>query len=271
MSDHKTCHPHEFGDETEKLEIKPHPEKKVVNTPQEFLHGTHHTRDEIEKALHTRINHIQKEFHDGFHAIKQYPKSVTFFGSARLPDTSPHYQSAQKISERICREGYTVITGGGPGIMEAGNRGSKESCGYAVGFNIELPHEQVINPYVTHGVNFYYFFSRKVVLTFSAEAFLFFPGGFGTLDELFEILTLIQTKKIPQVPVIMVGSEFWNPLQKFIKDVLLEQFETISPEDIDLYYICDNEDQVIENIKAAKVHTIADTTSNNDGGVGHDH
>lgn len=209
------------------------------------------TPAELEKMLHDRAGRAEEELLNGFHAIKNFPKSVTFFGSARFPEDHPYYQKAKRLSSRICKEGITVITGGGPGIMEAGNHGTKESCHYGVGFNIELPMEQTINEHVTHGVNFHYFFTRKVSLFFSAEAYVYFPGGFGTLDEFFELVTLIQTKKLPAVPTILVGSEYWTPIIDLCKTLLLDTFQTVSPEDFDIFKIIDDEDEIMEIIKNA--------------------
>jgi len=205
----------------------------------------------IETMLHERIDRIEDELEKGFHAIRNFPKSVTFFGSARLKPDHPDYIRAKRIAGRICKEGYAVITGGGPGIMAAGNEGTRQTCQQAVGFNIELPMEQTINEHVTHGVNFHYFFTRKVSMFFSAEAYLFFTGGFGTLDELFELITLVQTEKMPPVPIILVGSEFWNPIIDMVETVLLDKYKTISPEDLDLFKIIDDEDEILEIVKSA--------------------
>lgn len=182
--------------------------KKIINKPDYKLKNIQLTSQEIEDNLNQRKNRIIDELKEGISAIRNYPKSVTFFGSARTKSSDKAYKQARYLAGKICREGYAVITGGGPGIMEAANRGTFETCGYGIGFNIELPFEQVINPYVTHGVNFHYFFTRKLAMTFSSEAYVYFQGGFGTLDELFEIITLIQTKKIPKVPIILVGKKF---------------------------------------------------------------
>ena len=145
-----------------------------------------------------------------------------------------------------------VVTGGGPGIMEAANKGAFEAKGKSLGLTIKLPQEQTTNPYITNEVSFNYFFSRKVCLSFSAEAYLFFPGGFGTLDELFEILTLVQTRKIEKVPIILVGNDYWTALDAFIKEHLLSK-EMIDSEDITLYSISENEDEIIEIIRNAPV------------------
>jgi len=174
------------------------------------------------------------------------------FGSARLPEDNEHYKQAQRIAYRIAKElDYAIITGGGPGIMEAANRGAYEAGGRSVGMTIHLPFEQTTSKYVKDELQFYFFFTRKVSMTFSAEAYLYFPGGFGTMDELFEILTLVQTEKIEKVPIILVGEDYWRPLDEFIKKTLLETHETISPEDLNLYTITDDEDKILEIVKNA--------------------
>ncbi len=208
-------------------------------------------KKDIDSQIKERAERIKEEFLDGFYSVKKYPKSVTFFGSARFNEDNLYYKMARELAGRLCREGFAVITGGGPGIMEAGNRGTYETCGESVGFNIELPSEQTLNKYVTHNTTFHYFFSRKVALSFSAEAYLFFPGGFGTLDEFFEILTLVQTKKIPTLPLILVGSAYWEPLDEFIRENLLNKFGTISPEDVNLYQIKDDLDEIVQIVKSA--------------------
>lgn len=198
-----------------------------------------------------RLVQINKELREAFETISKFPKSVTFFGSARLHAGTKYYEMTRELAKRCCAEGYGVVTGGGPGIMEAGNRGSHEACGSGIGFNIVLPFEQKANEYVTHGVDFSYFFTRKFVMNFTGEAYVCFPGGFGTMDEFFEILTLVQTKKIEQVPIILVGTEFWEPIVKYSQEVLLEQFGTISPEDMDLIHMTDDQDEIMKLITEA--------------------
>lgn len=227
--------------------------KTKINIPEVEVPQAPITKKEIAHASKLRISRITREFSRGFKFIKKYPKSVTFFGSARFKEDNHHYVQARSIAEKLSGLGYAIVTGGGPGIMQAGNHGAHDADGESVGLNIRLPHEQIINPYVKDSVDFYYFFSRKVTLSFSAEAYLYFPGGFGTLDELFEILTLVQTHKIPKVPIILVGSDFWNPLNEFIKANLLDKCGTISPEDIDLYKITDDEDEIAEIVKGAPI------------------
>ncbi len=211
------------------------------------------TRQEIHDAANARVSLITKEFTEGFNFLRHYPKSVTFFGSARFPESHPYYIKAREIAGRIVDElHYSVFTGGGPGIMEAANRGAFESGGDSLGLTIELPEHQVTNKYLTKYIDLHYFFSRKVCLSFSAEAYIFFPGGLGTLDEFFEILTLVQTKKIESVPIILVGSDFWKDIEKLLKHDMLSR-ETIDTHDLALYTITDNDDEIIRIIKNAPV------------------
>lgn len=223
------------------------------NLPSKELEIKPLTRTELEEDAKKRLSLIGTEFSRGFEFLKNYPKSVTFFGSARLEENSPYCKKAENLAGRIVKElNYSIVTGGGPGIMEAANKGAQEMGGTAVGLNIKLPKEQRINSYVTDSINFYYFFVRKVCLSFSAEAYVFFPGGFGTLDEMFEILTLVQTKKIERVPIILFGKEYWEPLEQFLKEKVLST-KMIDEEDLTFYKITDNEDEIIEMIKKAPI------------------
>lgn len=198
---------------------------------------------------------MNEEFRQGFEIVKKNKdgnKSVTFWGSARLPIDSEYYQKAYRISKRLASElNCMITTGGGPGIMEAGNRGAYEMGKPSLGLTINLPTEQKTNPYVTEEIPFYFFFTRKTLMAFSAEAYLYFPGGYGTLDELFEILTLVQTGKIARVPIVLVGKEFWKPLDEFIKKTLLLDQKTISDEDLNLYQMLDDEDEIVNIVKNA--------------------
>ncbi len=206
---------------------------------------------QMREMLEDKSEHCAEELLAGFSAITHYPKTVTIFGSARTPEGIPEYQQARDIAAKIAKEGFAVLTGGGPGIMEAANRGATEAVGYSLGFNINLPFEQTVNPYVTHGLDFDFFSARKMAMFFSAEAYLYFPGGFGTLDELFQMLTLIQTKKAPPTPIILVGETYWRPLDSVIRNTLLEEFKTISPEDLDIYIITDDTAEILEIVKNA--------------------
>ena len=177
---------------------------------------------------------------------------MSILGSARYNEDNQYYKQAQSLAGKIAKElNYAVATGGGPGIMEAANRGAFEAGGVSLGFNIKLPKEQSTNPYITESVDFEYFFTRKMLLFFSAETYIYFPGGFGTMDEFFEIITLIQTKKIPPTPVILVGREFWAPLLKLIDEKLYREENAINLEDQNIYKIVDSEDEIIEIIRNA--------------------
>lgn len=208
----------------------------------------------INQNIHEEISAITKEFREGFEEIRKYPKSVTIFGSSHSTPMSSHYREAQELAYRIVKEtGYAIITGGGPGIMAAANLGAQEAKGNSVGFTITLPSEQRVNPFMTSTIHTNYFFTRKMMLTFAAEVYVFFPGGFGTFDELFSILTLLQTDKIPPVPVILMGKDFWNPLKNFISVNMLEKHHVIAPDDLNIFTITDNADRVLEIIKKAPV------------------
>lgn len=198
-----------------------------------------------------RIFRIMAEFVEGFETISKYEKAVTFFGSARLKSRNPHYKEAQQLAQLLSKDNYTVITGGGPGIMEAANRGAFETKGggKSVGLNIELPMEQILNTYVHDSQSFHHFFTRKVMLALASEIYIYCPGGFGTLDELFELLTLIQTKKIPATPVVLLNKDFWQPLLDWCKKTLVQEYKTISPEDMDLFYLADDANDAYQWIK----------------------
>jgi uncharacterized protein (TIGR00730 family) len=196
-----------------------------------------------------RVLRIESEFVEGFDALAAVGPAVTVFGSARLKPQHRWYKLARELGGLLAKQGYAVITGGGPGIMEAANRGCHEAGGLSVGCNIELPMEQGLNPYVDLGVEFRYFFARKVMFVKYADAFVIFPGGFGTLDELFEALTLIQTKKVQNFPVILMGAEYWTGLLDWIRGSLLEE-AAINPEDVDLLRITDDPAEACQIINA---------------------
>jgi hypothetical protein len=195
-----------------------------------------------------RALRILSEFVEGFDAMAEVGPAITVFGSARVHEGSPAYDQAREIGKLLAQDGYAVITGGGPGVMEAANRGCQEGGGLSVGCNIELPHEQDINPYVDLGVEFRYFFARKVMFVKYADGFVILPGGFGTMDELFEALTLIQTGKIRHFPVVLVGSEFFGGLVTYIRQTLLTG-GMIAPEDVDLIQITDDPKEVIKIVR----------------------
>lgn len=229
-------------------------EKTIVNKPEVELDIQPLSAEEIKKEEEKSLELINKELKSGFDFIQKYDKSVTFFGSARFKEDDEHSQEAETLAQKIVKElGYTVITGGGPGIMQAANKGASQAGGASLGLTIKLPHEQVTNPYVKEEVGFYYFFTRKTIMTFAAEAYLFFPGGFGTLDEFFEILTLVQTKKIPPVPIILVGKDFWDPLNDFIKKHVHETHKAVSGDEMRLYSIMEDHDEIITKIKDTPV------------------
>ena len=189
---------------------------------------------------------IMGEFVNGYEKMSRIGPCVSIFGSARTKPDHKYYKLAQSIAKRITESGYGVITGGGPGIMEAGNKGAHLAGGTSVGLNITLPFEQHDNPYIDpdKSIDFDYFFVRKVMFVKYSQGFVVMPGGFGTLDELFEAFTLIQTKKIDQFPLILVGRSFWSGLMQWVKNTLLEE-GNISPEDLDLVHVVDTEDEVL--------------------------
>jgi uncharacterized protein (TIGR00730 family) len=201
-----------------------------------------------------RIFRIMAEFVEGFELMSQVGPAVTVYGSARLTPVSDTYEQAVVLGRKLVKAGFAVITGGGPGIMEAANRGAYEAGGISVGLNIQIPTEQQPNPYITHGLSFDYFFARKVMFVKYAVALACFPGGFGTMDELFEILTLLQTHKTKPSPVVLIGTKFWAPLVDWMRKTLIEEFATINHSDVDLFMLTDDLDEAVEYIgsKAAE-------------------
>jgi len=207
---------------------------------------------QMEKEIKDRLSKIQKEFASGFEFLQKYPKSVSFFGSSLFKEDNEHYQKARRLAEQFAKLKYTVITGAGGGIMEAANRGAFEAGGQSVGLNIQLAEKQSLNKYLTDSMEFCYFFSRKTILSFAAEAYLFFPGGFGTLDEFFEILELLHTKKIFQTPLILVGSDYWNKLDDFIREEVFKKHRAIDEQDMKIYQIVDDEEAIIKLVTGQK-------------------
>ena len=193
---------------------------------------------------------VVAELVEGFERLNQIGPCVSIFGSARTKPNHPYYQKAVLIAQKLIEEGFGIITGGGPGIMEAGNKGAAEQGGVSVGVNINLPMEQGHNEFIDPDkvLNHRYFFVRKVMFVKYAQAFVVLPGGFGTMDELFEVLTLVQTKKISMVPIILVGVEFWSGLKEWIVKTMLEREKNINADDLDLFKITDSVDEVIEYI-----------------------
>jgi len=190
-----------------------------------------------------RMFRILGEFAQGFEEMADVGKAVTIFGSARLREDDPYYGKAAKLAGDLSRQGYVIITGGGPGIMEAGNKGAIEAGGRSIGLNVDLPHEQSPNAYQTDELKFRYFFVRKVMLVKYSTAFVVFPGGFGTIDELFEALTLVQTKKVTPFPVFLVGVEYWRGLVQWLQGTLVRG-GTVSAEDLHLFKVVDDVDQI---------------------------
>lgn len=196
-----------------------------------------------------RIFRIMAEFVDSFETLAAAGPAVTVFGSARMPRQDRYYKMAVDLARELARHDLAIITGGGPGIMEAANRGAAEAKGRSVGLNIQLPREQASNRYVNIPINFHYFFSRKVCFVKYSIGFIFMPGGYGTLDEFFELVTLVQTERIPLYPLVLIGREFWQGLVRWMKGTLLDR-GYISPEDLDLFTLTDDPQEAVEAILA---------------------
>ena len=226
--------------------------KPNLNVPASKLPVEEEVHD-FRTSFHWRVFRIMAEFVDGWQFLADFKKTVTFFGSARFTEDNHWYQVARELGNMLVKEKYGVVTGGGPGIMEAGNRGALEGKGSSISFNIRLPsYDQRENPYVNKRLGFHYFFIRKVMLSYSAQAYVFFPGGYGTLDEVFEIITLIQTKKISvKIPVVLIGKEFWNPLMDWMKDQVYGKYQAIDKEDMDIYTIVDTALEAMKIIRKA--------------------
>jgi len=198
--------------------------------------------------LERHIALIAQEFRDGFEAVNKIDRpAVTIFGSARVPEQDPAYVNARAVAGRFADKGWAVVTGGGPGVMEAANRGAQEAGGMSIGFNIELPHEQNGNPYVDLSMTFRHFYARKTMFVKAAEGFIVFPGGFGTADELFESLTLIQTGKVLHFPVVLFDSDYWGELLGWIRGELLAD-RMISPEDLDLLFVTNDVEEAVSQV-----------------------
>jgi uncharacterized protein (TIGR00730 family) len=197
-----------------------------------------------------RVLRIQSEFVEGFGLLAELPRAVSVFGSARTPSDHPYYAAGVELGAALARAGYAVITGGGPGAMEAANRGASEADGLSVGLGIELPFEQELNEWVDLGISFRYFFVRKTMFVKYAQAFVILPGGFGTLDELFESLTLVQTRKVTRFPVILYGREYWSGLIDWVRDTMVPA-GTISERDLDLLTVTDDIEEIVSVIQAS--------------------
>lgn len=228
--------------------------KEKYNSDDEWIQEglTQKPWNEIRSNDSWAIFKIMSEFVNGFETMAKIGPCVSIFGSARTKPDDKYYLLAEEIAEKIANAGYGVITGGGPGIMEAGNKGASRGKAPSVGLNIELPFEQHFNPYISHdfNLNFDYFFVRKVMFVKYSQGFVGMPGGFGTLDELFEAVTLIQTKKIAKFPIILVGTEYWGGLMGWIEQTLIGKFKNASPEDLNLIKLVDTADEVVAVIDA---------------------
>ena len=197
-----------------------------------------------------RVFKILSEFVEGFDIIRRYGLAVSFFGSAQATLGDGSYASAEELASRLSKKGFAIITGGSSGIMQAANKGAYEAGGASVGLNINLASKQAYNPYLTEKFGFDHFFVRKVMLTYASEVYVYFPGGFGTLDEFFEIVTLVQTKKIRRVPIILYGKDYWEPLLGFIEKTLYKKHSAIEKEDMTLYTVVDSVDEAFNYITA---------------------
>lgn len=241
----------------------------------DLTHTTNNTAERLAKAVHEgrktipedllplvckpkkieswRIFKIMSEFIEGFDIIRHYERSATIFGSTRVNTNDRSYIQAEELSKRLSKKGFSIITGGSSGIMQAANKGAFEAGGASVGLNINLQENQSYNPYLTEKFTFNHFFVRKVMLTYSSEVFIYFPGGYGTLDEFFEIITLVQSKKIKKIPIVLVDKKYWEPLLSFIEKTLYEDRGTISKSDMELYKLVDSVDEAYEYIVATVI------------------
>jgi uncharacterized protein (TIGR00730 family) len=225
--------------------VRGHPRGERGTEDQELLRSR--PAAEFRETDTWRTLRILGEFVEGFDALAEVGPAVSIFGSARVGRRNRYYGAARRVAEGLARRGFAILTGGGPGIMEAANRGARDGGGLSIGCNIELPFEQGLNEYVDLGMEFRYFFVRKTMFVKYAEGFVIFPGGFGTLDELFEALTLIQTGKVEHFPVVLYGKDYWNGLLQWIRDKPLYE-EKISPPDLDLLIITDDVETAVNAI-----------------------
>ncbi len=206
--------------------------------------------DEDVSVTSWRIFRIMAEFVAGFDLLRKYRLAATIFGSARVLPDNPWYQESQKLAYLLAKDGFAIITGGGGGIMGAANKGAYEAGGDSIGLNIKLPHEQRLNSYVSDSETFHYFFTRKVMLSFASEVYIYFPGGFGTLDEFFEILTLVQTNKIAHVPIVLIGRDYWQPLIDWFSQTLAGTYHSIGPNDPNLFTLVNSAEEAHAYITA---------------------
>ncbi len=222
-------------------------EKQASTHDQRLLESLGSSDHDWKHADPWRVMRIQSEFVAGFDALSDLPKAVTVFGSARLGEGTPEYETAHQLGVALVEAGYAVITGGGPGLMEGPNRGAHEAGGVSVGLGIELPFEQGLNDWVDLGLNFRYFFARKTMFLKYSQAFVALPGGFGTLDEVFEMLVMVQTGKVTSFPIVLLGTEFWGGLVEWIRAQQLAR-GLISPGDDDLFLVTDSIDEAVSYI-----------------------
>ncbi|MDO8621616.1 MAG: TIGR00730 family Rossman fold protein [bacterium] len=218
-------------------------------------HDEDHDHEDVDfrQTAGWRIFRIMAEFIEGFQFLKDLKKEVSIFGSARTRPNDHWYKEAYKLAGMLARAGFTMVTGGGPGAMEAANRGAMDAKGESIGLNIQLPKEQRMNPYVKRGIGFHYFFTRKVMLSASAQAYIFFPGGFGTMDEMTELTELIQTKKMQHVPIVLVGKEFWNGYLAWVRTAMLDVKQPlINAEDLNIFQVVDSAKEAFAIVKKTK-------------------
>lgn len=220
-------------------------------------------KEELDPADVERSLRYAKDLEQGLAKIRTFSQGVSIFGSARLAENSKYCKLATELGRKLAENGHSVITGGGPGIMQAANKGCYEAGGRSIGLNIELAHEQHINPYVTDSMEFRYFFARKVMLTFASKAYVFFPGGFGTMDEFSEILILMQEGKMPRMPMFLIGKSFWKPLDRWYGEKMERQMKTIAKGDRKIYTITDNVDEVVKAANRIGHPSIYDNIYNN--------
>ena len=242
----------------------------IVHVPKKGKPSIHETAERLAKVVHEghrtmpedrpflvckpskveswRVFKIMSEFVEGFDIIRRHGLAITFFGSARASLENSAYQHATELASRLAKKGFAVVTGGSSGIMQAANKGAFEAGGASVGLNINLPEVQTYNPYLTERFGFDHFFVRKVMLTYASEVYVYFPGGYGTLDELFEIMALVQTRKIRKVPIILFGKKFWKPLLFFIEKSLYQEHAVIDKNDLALYTLVDTVDEAYDYI-----------------------
>lgn len=199
-----------------------------------------------------RIFRIMSEFIEGFQFLADLKREVSIFGSTRFKEKNHHYKEARELARRLGKAGFTIVTGGGPGIMEAANRGAFEAGAPSIGLNIQLPHDQRTNRFVKRGMGFHYFFTRKVMLAYSAQAYIYFPGGYGTLSEFFDIVELVQTGKMKPIPIICVGRDYWGALDEWIKEHILRVHHAINPADVNIYRIAKDVDEAYRMIVKTK-------------------